>query len=294
MQDWYYTINGKQFGPVSFEELQNLLDQGRLYRQDMVWQKGMSDWQPAGTIAGLAPSKRRESRYEDDEPAREEDDRRRRPGSDIPQWPRVFSPSFSVLALLLFLLPWIDVRCNGFVLISQSGLQSCFGSYSDSGLRGMEQGGEAQAARQKLEKTKIEPAPFMICYFVLLLAGIALGFSLRIGLVRVCLVGFCTTAALAVLATQMIVGFPLKNAVDKEQAQQQPWQGGPPPGGNPNPFGPNPPFNPNLGRNERIDAVYTPWFWLGLLATAAPFGGIGLEQLIVTLNRPVRRRYRYG
>src|SRR5262249_16309268 len=172
MQLRHYSIHGEQFGPVYFEELQTLLDQGRLYREDLVWRKGMDQWEPAWTVPGLSPTSARGRARDDedaDEPSRREEYRQPSRRPEVSQWPRVVSPSFALLSLIFFLLPWVDVRCNGFVLISQSGLQSCFGSYSDRGLHELGQA-DAQAARQQIEQTKLEPAPLIICYPILLLA----------------------------------------------------------------------------------------------------------------------------
>lgn len=51
---WYYTLGSQQHGPVTFEQLEELAENGRLDRfTSMVWEEGMADWQPARTIEGL-------------------------------------------------------------------------------------------------------------------------------------------------------------------------------------------------------------------------------------------------
>lgn len=52
---WYYAVEDKRQGPISFEELRDLANNGSLVRDDLVWKKGMSNWEPAGTIQGLFP-----------------------------------------------------------------------------------------------------------------------------------------------------------------------------------------------------------------------------------------------
>ena len=53
VMEWYYTKEGKQTGPIAFEELQRLAAQGQLLPGDFVWKQGMQNWQPAREINGL-------------------------------------------------------------------------------------------------------------------------------------------------------------------------------------------------------------------------------------------------
>jgi len=50
---WYYASQGQQQGPVSDEQLQRMIQDGSLTRDDLVWREGMAAWQPAGEVAGL-------------------------------------------------------------------------------------------------------------------------------------------------------------------------------------------------------------------------------------------------
>lgn len=51
---WFVTHEGKQYGPVAFEDLQFEKESGRLDpRLDLVWKKGMDQWIPAGELEGL-------------------------------------------------------------------------------------------------------------------------------------------------------------------------------------------------------------------------------------------------
>ncbi len=52
-QDWYFTRQGQQQGPVSRESLEQLALTGQLQPTDHVWCEGMSGWQTAGTVPGL-------------------------------------------------------------------------------------------------------------------------------------------------------------------------------------------------------------------------------------------------
>ncbi|MDB4766523.1 DUF4339 domain-containing protein [bacterium] len=49
-EEWYYGINGQSTGPVSKSTLRELLSSGQLSQEDMLWKKGMGDWQRARTF----------------------------------------------------------------------------------------------------------------------------------------------------------------------------------------------------------------------------------------------------
>ncbi len=53
-KEWFVTHEGKQFGPVSIDDLRFEATRGQLNpRLDMVWKKDMDDWIPAGDLKGL-------------------------------------------------------------------------------------------------------------------------------------------------------------------------------------------------------------------------------------------------
>jgi hypothetical protein len=45
--EWFYTLNRKKHGPVSFQELRQLAKAGALLPSDLIWKEGMNDWRPA-------------------------------------------------------------------------------------------------------------------------------------------------------------------------------------------------------------------------------------------------------
>lgn len=54
MTDWYYAHDGKQNGPVSFEQLVEVARGGGLDPlKDLVWNSNMKDWIPAGQVPGI-------------------------------------------------------------------------------------------------------------------------------------------------------------------------------------------------------------------------------------------------
>ncbi len=50
---WHYVQNGLTLGPISWEQLQQLVAAGAVAPNDLVWQDGMAAWAPAATIPGL-------------------------------------------------------------------------------------------------------------------------------------------------------------------------------------------------------------------------------------------------
>ena len=48
-------VNGQQFGPCGWNQLQQLVQQGQLTHQTYVWKQGMTQWQMAGEVLELAP-----------------------------------------------------------------------------------------------------------------------------------------------------------------------------------------------------------------------------------------------
>lgn len=53
MGQWYYLVNGQQRGPVSREQIINLVNQGQLRLNDYVWSEGMPNWVPIQNVPGL-------------------------------------------------------------------------------------------------------------------------------------------------------------------------------------------------------------------------------------------------
>jgi hypothetical protein len=55
--EWHYTINGQPAAvPVNAAQLKQLAESGQLKPTDLVWQEGMLEWAPAGSIKGLFPA----------------------------------------------------------------------------------------------------------------------------------------------------------------------------------------------------------------------------------------------
>jgi hypothetical protein len=53
--EWYYTTQGQQCGPVSTAELKQLAVAQQLQPSDLVWREGLAKWVPASSAKGLFP-----------------------------------------------------------------------------------------------------------------------------------------------------------------------------------------------------------------------------------------------
>jgi len=49
---WYYAEGGKQLGPIEESELDDLVRQGVVRNETLVWREGMAAWQRHGTVRG--------------------------------------------------------------------------------------------------------------------------------------------------------------------------------------------------------------------------------------------------
>lgn len=55
--NWYYVDNGKQSGPISDEQLDQMLRGGKIKPDSLVWREGMADWAPYREArGGTAPT----------------------------------------------------------------------------------------------------------------------------------------------------------------------------------------------------------------------------------------------
>lgn len=52
-EQWYYTRNKQQQGPVTFDQLKQLAAAGQLLPTDMVWKEGLPQWLAASGVSGL-------------------------------------------------------------------------------------------------------------------------------------------------------------------------------------------------------------------------------------------------
>ena len=55
-KEWFYSQDGKQVGPITYQQLQTLAASGRLDRGDPVWSSREADRKPASTLTSLFPT----------------------------------------------------------------------------------------------------------------------------------------------------------------------------------------------------------------------------------------------
>lgn len=55
-EQWYYTENGQQRGPIGAQELRQLAASGKLQPTDQVWREGMKTWQRASSVPEILPN----------------------------------------------------------------------------------------------------------------------------------------------------------------------------------------------------------------------------------------------
>ena len=274
---WYIAKNGVRRGPYGGGELQRLIADGDVRGDDLVWCEGMPAWQPARVIFESPPADEPAAR---EHPAADDDwieDIRIAPVRS--QFPgKLVSPAFFLLSILMFLLPWVDVRCNGFTAATQSGLQSCFGTFSEAvgagDMRLQNQPGFAM-------NNHVDAAPLMWFYGLLLLAGLILGLALPIGMARLTALASCAIVAFVLAVIQLSIGFPIGDLVNRANAngmlQQQLRQ-------QPMPM-PVPIFGPRAGQPNLVWVSTTPWFWLGILTTLGVTGGLMIEHKLIFADK---------
>jgi hypothetical protein len=53
-EEWYYGHDGKRHGPISFDELKQLVAAGQLLPTDLAWKEGMPNWASASTVCDFS------------------------------------------------------------------------------------------------------------------------------------------------------------------------------------------------------------------------------------------------
>lgn len=51
--EWFYAKDGKQLGPVAFDELKRMAGSGELRPESLIWKKGMAQWTAANAVEGI-------------------------------------------------------------------------------------------------------------------------------------------------------------------------------------------------------------------------------------------------
>jgi DNA-directed RNA polymerase subunit RPC12/RpoP len=174
------------------------------------------------------------------------------------------SPSVLVLAVFLFALPWVQIRCDRPIensdtrtLVEQSGFQAVYGGYSQN--PALETARTERTRQQRTpqpdeDRDPVSAAPLMLLSIALVVAGIVLWFKTRGPLLRPAAVAACSGAALFVLLVQLGRGFPLERAMNAPAIRTMTTQAAV--------FG-------AIGASGLVEVHYTPWFWLTVFLVGA-------------------------
>jgi hypothetical protein len=196
------------------------------------------------------------------------------------RWWRWLAPVNFLTALAVFLLPWVEVRCDKAAVqprvqapdasgvriwaagtsqqsewetvVTQSGLQAVYGGYSEAA------GASYRSGSQDREAFDIPVAPWIGVYAGLLILAAAAGLLLRT-FRRRCIAGLAFGgAAVVVLLVQGLVGFPIEEVFLKEGESSSPAR-------------------------ALVEVRYTPWYYLSF---ALLWGGMAAAAL----DRPGHQR----
>jgi hypothetical protein len=183
-------------------------------------------------------------------------------------WRFICAGKFGAL-LLIFILPWVDIRCQdkntgqSGTIVTQSGMQAARSGFTVAGVGRIAQGPEFQQGEQ------LDGAPLMVAYGLALLAGFIVCALFPPNKLWVIIVGTCAAVAVVTLAVQTVIGFPIADAI-KEQM-------------NANPFGPNP-------KDVEVTVAYHLFFYVAWVVTLALPVGVWMAAI----EKPERRlRPRY-
>ncbi|MFO0964454.1 MAG: DUF4339 domain-containing protein [Gemmataceae bacterium] len=268
---WFVMHGDDRRGPYSAETFQNMLRDRVIHPDDLVWCDGMPDWLPARSVMrpGEGPSERM---------------RRRRPAYDDAPYPsvaattgppgqfpgRLVTPSFFLLCIFFFFLPWIDIRCGPSTVAYQNGLQLCYGGFAETINAEME-----PALRRAGEDGNVAPSFLAIGFGVLILAGFICGLALHTGVLRIVLTAGPALVGMTLLLIQFSIGFPVASRVEAVNLKLRAAGPG---------AMPRPPImfpGPGMGAIDRLDVCTTPWFWLTIVFALSVNGALLIEHLAI-------------
>jgi hypothetical protein len=282
--------SGGSSGPFTIEQLAGSGISG----DALVWSTGFTDWLPASSVAVLAsaiapaapaPFVEGVADYQPVEYAAPRTQSYGRAGRGA--W-RAASPSAVLLGLMLFFLPWVEVRCNfggnNIVLVQQSGVQTCYGGASPSAQ--MEEysrelhkqaeredkadGGKRIAEMKAAEAQKagrLPPAFLVILAAAAAVVGGIIALQPRRSRSALTASIVCAGGAAALLLIQIAVGFPVRNELMREFAKGSAGvRAGEP--------------NPAALAAAMFQFGTTPWFWLAVAAFVAAAAFAGAELMI--------------
>jgi hypothetical protein len=207
---------------------------------------------------------------------------------------RLGSPACLLLALLLFPLPWVEIRCSAtkptlgpgasgqgvpviytflpvwdsMTTFSQTGWEAARGTCTVN-VEAYDEPKRKQADEDERKAiAAMHWSPLMATFPIVLVAGILVGLMLPIGRGRRWLVAGCGVVGILLIAVQMKVGFPLEHAMYKLYAKE---------------------LSEIAAKGNKADTVihiqYTPWFLMAVLALFVALGLTGLEWWLLRRAR---------
>ena len=226
------------------------------------------------------------------------------------------SAAASLLALMLFCLPWLEFSCRAksergsmTTIVSQSGLQAAYGGVSQrvitvdgdgnttvvdssTSRRSTSTKGKSPRTRKGLsslqqQDNELAMALPLWLYLGLLVAAVATGATFRDGKNRFRYASACAGGALIVLIVQCVMGFPFNEKLaSQEKEMKSQLRDLEKMGGGSGKAGPGEDFGPE------IDQGFTFWFYLAMLTTIASPGLLAAEWGIQWTNRGTKRAAR--
>jgi len=126
----------------------------------------------------------------------------------------------SIAALILFALPWIDVRCSDQSMFTQSGFQTIYGGASLSeGMKGLANDGASDS--DEVESLGAAPLVALALLAVIGAAAFSAVALFRGGESARMLSTSLPAVALGLLLLQLMVGFPAKKTITSQMSEGQ-------------------------------------------------------------------------
>ncbi len=168
----------------------------------------------------------------------------------------------TLAAIVLFLFPWLDVRCSGRTMVTQTGLQTVYGGVSES-KELKELSAAPPDANQKREKGSTKAGILTGIALAATLAGCAFAFTAFIHGKRSLRPPALCAIALLCLVIQSMMDFPIRRDLAEQMSNP------PPQAGAGDPFGR---MGQEMGKAvlAQIQVRYLPAFYLELLALGIP------------------------
>ena len=277
---------GNEQGPYTQQALQGFFVSGHINAETMVWTEGYDQWYPAGQIDGLLPTPAPLTGAASMQTTANND-------SSAPNWLLNVNLVTCIGALVLFFLPWLELRCSEIpperakaiqveqtgkenpddfdpttdAILIQSGFQSVTGEYSEPANAKKETNTLGETPLGSADDIDKDFAPAHFVVIALILLGLALILSIfsffKANHTVLLLSQISCLVAGIFIAVQAGVGFPAYpgdsyvNLIGEEGAVEQ----------------------ATLYR-QMLDLSYTPWFYieLALLFSSIIFIIVGLSK----------------